>query len=149
MCGGVEWGLRDIEVLAVCPYRPVTLTIRVFKAAIMRQNGAGMNSFKEAFKTPAVKALVAEIRQNAAAMELKLQTERQQRIDWLHYLMDLNRVPMAAPKGYTSRAERLAKQFGYDGGEDFDNAVEVLKHARASKEAWETCLDCFGPQAKQ
>ena len=101
-------------------------------------------SLAEQFNKPEAKILVAQIRQNAAAMEQKLQTERRQRIDWLHYLLELNRVPMSVPEGFTSRAERTAKAIGYMGGEDFDNAVEVLKHARENRQAWEDCLACFG-----
>jgi hypothetical protein len=50
---------------------------------------------------------------------------------------------MKAKPGCTSRAERLAKEFARSGGEEYENALLVLKYANYSDADWATALDCF------
>jgi len=77
--------------------------------------------------------------------------ERTDRFVELRRLCDLARIPgMHAPAGYTSRAERVARELAYLGGEEYQEGLSVLKFARNSKQDWANALACFGPlqQAK-
>jgi hypothetical protein len=62
---------------------------------------------------------------------------RQERIETLKSLVYQARIPNLEA-GY-----RNARALGYMGGEDYEEALRVLKFARASKEDWQTALVCF------
>ena len=88
--------------------------------------------------------LVAQTKQSfRQAAALSREEEYEDRKAQLKELIQINRIPTKAPDGCTSRAERLAKQFARAGGEEFENALLVLRFARVSKQDWKTALDCF------
>ena len=64
----------------------------------------------------------------------------------LEGLIEQARIPTQAAPGCTSRAERVAKELAFLGGEDYQEALSVLRYARVSKTDWEIALACFGPQ---
>ena len=71
-----------------------------------------------------------------------------ERLNAIHELLNLAHISTWAPAGYTSRAERVAKELAYIGGEDYDEGCRVLKFAGNSRQDWQDALDCFGPQTK-
>ena len=88
--------------------------------------------------------IAAEKRQ---AARQKLLEERIERFNELWRLIDLARIPgMKVPVGYTSRAERVAKELAYLGGAEYQEGLSVLKFARNTPEDWQNALACFGPQ---
>jgi hypothetical protein len=95
--------------------------------------------------------LALQARGNAKAQTLVVEakasvTERTERFAELRRLCDLARIPgMIAPAGYTSRAERVARELAYLGGEEYQEGLSVLKFARNSRADWANALACFGP----
>ena len=83
-------------------------------------------------------------------VEAKASVEkRTERFQELMGLLKLARIPVWAPVGYTSRAERVAKEMAYLGGEDFEEGCAVLKFAGNSRTDWQNALLCFGPLRQQ
>ena len=76
----------------------------------------------------------------------KAKADYADRVMELKGLIELARIPTQAAPGCTSRAERVAKELSFLGGEDYQEALSVLRYARVSKTDWETALACFGPQ---
>jgi len=92
--------------------------------------------------------LVVSARSSKQLAEEKAAAEYAERVVELKRLIDLARIPTKAQPGCTSRAERVAKELARLGGEDYQEALSVLRYARVSKADWETALLCFGPQTQ-
>ena len=83
------------------------------------------------------RVLVSEARQSIRQSEETVKNERRERIEQLKKLVYDARIPNLEA-GF-----RHAREYGYMGGEEFDEACRVLKYARVSKQDWETALFCF------
>ena len=81
--------------------------------------------------------LVAQSKNIIRKTEEEKKIEQKQRIEQLKKLVYDTRIPNLEA-GF-----RHAREYGYMGGEDFEEACAVLKHARVSREDWETALACF------
>ena len=70
--------------------------------------------------------------------------ERTVRFQELMGLLKVARIQTWAPAGYTSRAERVARELAYLGGEEYAEGVRVLKFAGNSRADWQNAVACFG-----
>jgi hypothetical protein len=90
--------------------------------------------------------LVISVKASKKLAAIKAKDAYNERLSELKMLIDYARIPSKAEPGCTSRAERECKKLAYLGGEDYQEALSVLRYARVSKEYWEEALFCFGPE---
>lgn len=87
--------------------------------------------------------LVAQSREQIKKANMNCEEEYFFRKQQIKNLIEINRIPTKVPEGYTSRAERIAKQTARAGGEEFENALHLLRYARVSKQDWQNVLSVF------
>lgn len=123
---------------------PVSVSTKVYKAHKERPVISGQNLGEALLQSENGRYLVARSKE-LLAKERELQNqinlsfedrEREIRIESLKNLVDYARIPKR-------HAMRWARRLGYLGGEDYNNAAEVLRHACANRESWLEALSLF------